>query len=189
MATKVAPFGPIELAVMALLVRELDVLGGSDARVGGDMPREVDDFYIRIDRVPGGRTDSFEGDFVVDIEVFSADYVRAGDIAADIEALMLAHGIHTVISGGRRWTFDGIFQNVGISDIPWESDDDTHRLLATYSFTVRRSSATGLIEPAPIPEEIDGLLRGEGPPPADLDAAPGTQYLDTLTGDLYTMGE
>lgn len=140
-AQPVAKIGSIERALMALLVRDLEVLGGVDTRIGGGFPREVDDFYVRIDRVPGGRATSFEGDFVVDIEVFSEDYLRAEDISEDIEVLLLAHGYHTVVSGGKKWILDGVFQNTAITDIPWASDDDTHRLMATYAFTVRRGGS------------------------------------------------
>jgi len=139
-ATPVAKIGSIERALVALLVRDLEVLEGSDVRIGGDFPRVIDDFYIRIDRGPGGRTTSFEGDFTVDIEVFSPDYLRAEDISEDIEVLMLATGYHTVVTGGKKWVFDGVFQNIGITDIPWEGDDNTHRLVATYALTVRRGS-------------------------------------------------
>lgn len=141
MSTPVAKLGSVERALMALFVRDLDVLEGSDVRVGGDWPRETDDFYIRIDRGPGGRTTSFEGDYLVDIDVFSSDYLRAEDIAEDIEVLLLAHGIVSVTSDERRWVFDGIFQNRGITDLPWDGDDDTHRLSASYAFTVRRGRA------------------------------------------------
>lgn len=138
MTTPIAKLGSIERALMALFVRDLDALGGSDARVGADWPREIDDFYIRIDRAAGGRSSSFEGDFIVDLDVFSEDYLRAEDISEDIEVLLLAHGIVSVVSDDRKWTFDGIFQNRGITDLPWDGDDDTHRLSSTYAFTVRR---------------------------------------------------
>jgi len=140
MSTPIAKLGSIERALMALLVRDLEALEESDARVGGDWPRETDDFYIRIDRGPGGRANSFEGDYVVDIDVFSPDYLRAEDVAEDIEVILLAHGIVSVVADGRRWTFDGIFQNRGITDLEWDGDDDTHRLSATYAFTVRRGA-------------------------------------------------
>lgn len=137
-AQPVAKIGSVERALMALFVRDLEVLEGVDTRIGGEFPRVVDDFYVRLDRVPGGRATSFEGDFVVDIEVFSEDYLRAEDISEDIEVLLLAHGYHTVVSGGKKWVFDGIFQNTAITDLPWAGDDDTHRLMATYALTVRR---------------------------------------------------
>jgi len=141
MSTPVKKFGAIELALLALLVRDLDVLEGSEVRVGGDFPTSVDDFYIRIDKVPGGGNTSFEGDFLVDIEVFSEDYLRAEDISEDIEVLMLAHGVTSVVAGDQKWVFDGIFQNRGIADLDWDGGDDTHRLSASYSFTVRRGRA------------------------------------------------
>lgn len=139
MSTPVTPFGSVERAVVALLVRDYAPLGGLDTNIGSEMPGRVDNWYIRVDRIPGGRTDSFEGDFAVDIEVFSEDYLEADDMAHEIEAIMLAHGYHVVTSDGRQWVFDNVFQNSGVADLPWPGDDDTYRLSATYAFTVRRS--------------------------------------------------
>lgn len=149
MSTPVTPFGSVELALKDLLVRDYAPLTGLDERVGGDFPRDVDQWYIRIDKIPGGRTDSFEGDFIVDIDVFSLDYLDAEQIAHDIEGLLLAHGYHVVLSGGKRWVFDSVFQNVGVADRPWDGDDDTFRISATYAFTARRRAATSGPIPAP----------------------------------------
>lgn len=168
MSTPVAKLGSIERALMALMVRDLEALGGSDVQIGGEFPRVIDDFYVRIDRVSGGRANSFEGDFVVDVEVFSEDYLRAEDVCEDIESILLAHGIVSVVTGGKRWVFDGIFQNIGITDIPWEGDDDTHRLMARYAFTVRRGGITltppvtpeTTPAPAPAPEPDSGTIGG-----------------------------
>ncbi len=138
MAYTVAPMTSVERAVMALLVSKLPALGSSDARVGGDFgfyPATMD-FYIRIDRVPGGRTDRHEGDTVVDIEVFSQDYALAESASFAIEALMLGYP-HTVMVGDQKVVFDDVFQNSGVADLPWD-DDSTYRLGATYVITARR---------------------------------------------------
>lgn len=150
MATPVAPFGSIERALIALISRDLPVLEGSDALVGTEFPRDASEvpFTIRIDRI-GGVTNSFEGDFNVDIETFSQDYLLAEKVALEVEALILAHGYHVVITDGRRWVFDDASQNEGIDDRPWEGEDDTYRIGATYVFTARRSAGTGTAIPAP----------------------------------------
>jgi hypothetical protein len=149
---------------MALLVRDYAPLSGLDERVGGEMPGALEptDWYIRIDRVPGGRTDSFEGTFVVDVEVFSQDYLNAERIASDIEGLLLAHGYHVVIADGKRWVLDDVFQNTGVADLPWSGDDDTYRLAATYAFTARRSKGTTLSAPIPLPVEEGGSVEEGG---------------------------
>lgn len=153
MSTPVIPFKSVELALKELLVRDYAPLTGLDARVGGEFPATVDGWYIRIDRIPGGRTDSFEGSFVVDLEVFAPDYLNANQIAHDLEALILAHGYHVVISEGKRWVFDRVFQNTGVADLPWAGDDDIFRLGATYAFTARRSAGVGTSIPVPPPVE------------------------------------
>lgn len=149
MATPVHPFGSIERALIALLARDLPHLDGTDSRVGTEFPRDLapEDFAIRIDRVASS-TDSFSGDFTVDLEVFSQDYLKAEGISLDIEALMLAHGYHVVITDGRRWVFDDVSQNDGVADLPWDGDDDTYRLGATYVLTSRRGPQAGTTIPA-----------------------------------------
>jgi hypothetical protein len=151
-STPVAPFGSVELAVMELLVRDYAPLDMD--HIGGEMPGTVDPWYVRVDKIPGGRTDSFEGAFLLDIEVFASDYLNAEKILHDIEGLLLAHGYHVVISGGRRWVFDSVFQNSGVADLPWDGGDDTFRLGSTYTLGFRRQASSGSTPaPAPIPED------------------------------------
>jgi hypothetical protein len=157
-STPITAFTSVERALMALFVRDYPPLTGLDTRIGGEMPGTVDGWYIRIDKVPGGRSDSFEGTFAVDVEVFSQDYLDAEKIAYDLEALLLAHGYHVVISDGKRWVFDDVFQNTGVSDLPWDGDDDTYRLGATYAITARRSKGVGTSIPTPPP--LDGGSQG-----------------------------
>jgi hypothetical protein len=153
MATTVTPFGSVELALKDLLVRDYAPLTNLDERIGGEFPGTIDQWYIRIDKVPGGSTNSFEGDFILDIDVFSDDYLNADKIAHDIEAVLLAHGYHVVISAGKRWVFDDVFQNIGVSDRPWDGDDDVFRMSATYTLTARRMAGTGTGLPLPPPQE------------------------------------
>jgi hypothetical protein len=153
MSTPVTPFGSVERAIMALFVRDYAPLTGLDERIGGEFPGDVDGWYIRLDRVPGGRTDSFGGTFVLDLEVFSQDYINAEKIAHDLEAIMLSHGYHVVVADGKRWVFDDVFQNQGVADLPWDGDDDTYRLGSTYALTARRAVGDGVTIPAPLPEE------------------------------------
>jgi hypothetical protein len=154
MATPVQPFGSVERAVMALLVRDYAPLTGLEARIGGEFPDStLDQWYVRVDKVSGGRTDSFGGDFLVDVEVFSQDYLNAEKIALDIEALMLAHGYHVVLADGKRWVIDDVQQNIGVADRPWDGDDDTYRMSASYALTARRRAGTGAAIPAPPPPD------------------------------------
>lgn len=140
MSTRVAPFGSLERALMALFVRDLEPLEGTDARIGGDYPRVIDDFYVRIDK-GFGRSNSFEGTFAVDLEVFSMDYGRAGEVSGLIESIMLSHGYLTVTQDDYKWIFDDISQNIAPDEIPWEGDDDTFRFVSTYALTSRRKGA------------------------------------------------
>ena len=79
MSTPVTPFGSVERALMSLLVRDYAPLTGLDTRVGGNFPSGLlgTDWYIRVEKIPGGRANSFQGDFVLDLEVFSQDYLLA----------------------------------------------------------------------------------------------------------------
>jgi len=40
-----------------------------------------------------------------------------------------------------------------------------------------------------IPPEVIVAFVGEGPPPEDIPAQPGDNYLDAESGDLYTLGD
>lgn len=144
MSQNVKPFRPIELAVLALIRREgLTLETGQhvevpELQVGGDFGYDPDQmpWFIRIDLVPGGASDRFQGDFIVDLEVFGADYLLTGSVAFALEALVLGYP-HVVEVGDRKVVFDDVTQNVGVADLPWE-DDSTYRLGATYVITARR---------------------------------------------------
>ena len=138
MHTELRPLTSMERAILALLVERLPELEGSDVQVGGDFAFDPTtmDFYIRIDRIPGGSANRLEGSFVVDIEVFSRDYLRAESLALSVEALVLGYrgGVRV---GDRKVVIDTVTQNVGVADLPWE-DEGTARLGATYVITARR---------------------------------------------------
>lgn len=137
----VKKFGSIERALKALLIATYDALAEldpaeADARVGGDLAfRKGDPFYIRLDKV-GGRSDRFEGDFMVDVEVFAVNYSEAESRSLDIEALLLGYP-HVVEVDGQKWVFDRVSQSSLPDDLPWE-DDAVSRLGATYVITARR---------------------------------------------------
>lgn len=135
MTQTLQPFGSIERAVLAFLEASYAPLGGHPERVGGDLPGELSELYVRIDRV-FGRADTFEGSFTVDIEVFHPSYDEAENAAMDIEALVLGYP-HVVKVGDRTVVFDRVTENQGPSEVPWD-DDNVHRLLATYVITARR---------------------------------------------------
>ena len=144
MTNIVKPFSPIELAVLALIRRDgLTLANGThlpvpDAQVGGDFgyDPETMPWYIRIDLVPGGSSDRFQGDFIVDLEVFGADYLLTSSVAFALGALALGYP-HVVEVDGRKVVFDDVSENVGPADLPWE-DDSTYRIGATYVITARR---------------------------------------------------
>lgn len=137
----VKPFTSIERAALALLerdfVHESEALSAHPERVGGDFAfKKAMPWYIRIDKVPGGSSDYLQGDFVLDIEVFSGDYATAESVAFGVEALLLGYP-HVVEVDGRKVVFDSVTENQGPADIPWE-DESVHRLLATFVITARR---------------------------------------------------
>lgn len=135
MANEVKPFGSIELAVKALLVDGYEP--ATEDNVGGSLDYQVGQgLYIRVDKVPGGRSDRFGGDFVVDLEVFGVNYLETESHALDIEALLLGYP-HVVEVDGRTVVFDEVSQNSGPDELPWE-DDEVSRLGATYVITARR---------------------------------------------------
>lgn len=142
MSQNLTPRTSVEQAVLALLMREVvfegEALSSHPARVGGDFPGPelVDPWYIRIDRVPGGRFGRIQGYDVVDLEVFSTDYARAESLAFALEALALGYP-HVVEVGDRKVVLDSVSQNVGVADLPWE-DDSVYRLGATFAITARR---------------------------------------------------
>lgn len=137
----IQPFSSMERALLALLERDFtygaEALSDHPERVGGDFGYEGKPWFIRIDQVPGGASNRLEGDFVLDIEVFSPSYSTAESVAFAVEALLLGYP-HVVEVGGRKVVFDSVTENQGPSDIPWEGDDKVTRLLATYVITARR---------------------------------------------------
>lgn len=142
MADQIKPFTSMESALMALLLRDFvfgsDPLSENDSRIGGDFgyDPEAMPWYIRLDQVPGGSSNRFEGDFIIDIEVFGADYLLTESVAFALEALILEYP-HVVEVEDRKVVFDSVTQNAGVADLPWD-DDSTSRLGATYVITARR---------------------------------------------------
>jgi hypothetical protein len=144
MSQTVKPFSSMERAVLTLIEREgLTLLDGThlpvpEAQVGGDFGYDPDvmPWYIRIDKVPGGSADRFQGDFVIDLEVFGQDYFLTESVAFALGALVLGYP-HVVEVDDRKVVFDDVTENVGPADLPWE-DDSTYRIGATYVITARR---------------------------------------------------
>jgi hypothetical protein len=143
MSQIVKPFSSIERALKALIVRDglivEDVATPVPSElVGGDFGYDpaIMPWYIRIDKVPGGAADRFQGDFVIDLEVFGQDYLATESIAFALDALVLGYP-HVIEVEDRKVVFDDVTQNVGPADLPWE-DDSTYRLGATYVITARR---------------------------------------------------
>lgn len=138
----IKPFGSMERALKAFLIASLPDLvaldpDAADARVGGDLAfnKRTMDWYIRIDKV-SSTADRFEGDFTIDVEVFSGNYLDAESRSLDIDALLLGYP-HVVRVEDQTVVFDKVFQNAGPDDLPWE-DDEVSRLGATYVITARR---------------------------------------------------
>lgn len=137
----IKPFtSPAERTVLALLDRDLAALEGDTSRAGGNYPDSSaladEQVYVRIERVAGS-SDRLEGDFVLDIETFSASYSAAESAGFAIEALLLGYP-HRVRVGEKDVVLDRVEQNQGPQEIPWE-DDNVHRLSATYVITARRA--------------------------------------------------
>jgi hypothetical protein len=139
----IKPFTSMERALMALIVRDGLVVDGVETpvdedQVGGDFGYDPDAFpwYIRIDKVPGGQSDRHQGTFVLDLEVFGADYLLTENVAFALGALVLGYP-HVVEVDDRKVVFDDVTENVGPADLPWE-DDSTYRIGATYVITARR---------------------------------------------------
>jgi hypothetical protein len=131
-------FPSYEKALLALLVAGFAPLGGSDTRIGGDFGFDEDsmDFFIQIQKTPGGSAGQLQGDFVFDVDVFSTDYDLAESVALGLEALLLEYP-HVVEVEDRKVVIDDVYQNAGVAPLPW-GDDGTYRLGATYVLTARR---------------------------------------------------
>jgi len=135
------PMSRIEVVVRELLMTALAgvrELPREEARlvVGGDFGHTAaQDYYIRVDRVDG-RTDRFEGSYIVDVEVFAGNPHVAESRSLDIEALLLGYP-HVVEVEGRSVTIYEVSQNSTPDELPWE-DDEVTRLGATYVFNVKR---------------------------------------------------
>ena len=138
MTQKLQPYPSAERALRALILNLETDTPVTRALVGGDFrynPNTMP-WYIRVDRVPGGRGGQIQGEQAVDIEVFSRDYLVADSLAFALDALVLGYP-HVVEVDDRKVVLDRVFQNMGPADLPWE-DDSVFRIGATYSITVRR---------------------------------------------------
>ena len=138
MTTALKSFTSAERALMALVLSLETDEPVDPARVGGDFAfdPETMPWYIRIDRIPGGRAGQIQGSQIVEVEVFSQDYLVADSLAFAIDALALGYP-HVVEVDGRKVVLDRVFQNMGPADLHWE-DDSVFRIGATYSITMRR---------------------------------------------------
>lgn len=131
------PFPSIETAIQAYLLERHIPL--EDGMIGGDFRYDPDTmpFYVQINRGPGGRTGQLSGTFVVELEVFGREYLETESVASAIEALVLGYP-YVVEADGRKVIIDSVFQNAGVSDLPW-GDDSVNRFSAgTYVMTMRR---------------------------------------------------
>lgn len=104
--------------------------------VGGSLLGDPPAGYVRIAKVPGGRSDRLEGTTVVDIEVFDPSYLAAESRALDIEAFLLGYP-HIVEVDSKRVVIDEVEQNAGPAEVFWD-DPSVSRILSTYVVTVRR---------------------------------------------------
>lgn len=129
----VTPFPMIEKAVREL-VQTYEPASG---KTGGspDFDPGVD-LYVMISLVPGGSTDQIEGDWVLDIDVFSSSYGSAMNHALALEPVLI--GSRKVTSVLR---LDNVYQNEGPAERPWD-DEGTFRVGATYAFTARRPTSS-----------------------------------------------
>lgn len=131
----VKPFAPMEKALRAFIQANFAPVSLNPELVGRDLPGDVTDIYIRIEKF-AGNANRLEGDFVFDVEVFSPSYNRADSVASDLDALLLGYP-HRVELEDRTVIFDSVGQNKYPSEIPWD-DDRVHRLQGTYVITARR---------------------------------------------------
>jgi hypothetical protein len=137
--TDIEKFTSFEKAFRQVLVDHLLVndepvqpnLIGRDFRYDTSMP-----YFIRLEKVPGGRTDRFGGTVIIDVETWGTSYNATDSLASAIESVMLGYP-HVVEVDGRKVVLDEVFQNTGAAALPWEADS-VFRLGATYVLTARR---------------------------------------------------
>lgn len=125
--------------VVRNLLREKLYLGTAEYnRIGRDVLGDLGDrpWYVRLIRVPGSRAEQLETTTAMDIETFAPEYNLADSLARGIEAVLLGYP-HVVGVDSARVVVDSVYQNTGPHEIPWE-DPAVNRILATYTFTVRR---------------------------------------------------
>lgn len=126
----IQPFPMVEMALKELIEAKYAPATGN---VGGDLSYDSsDDLYVWIGLVDGSATE-IDGQWIVDIDCFAADYVTAMTHALALEAVLLAR-LHTTPT----MCLDNTFQNESPSERPWD-DDSAYRIGATYVFTARRT--------------------------------------------------
>lgn len=125
------PFPIVEMAVKELIETRYEP---ADGKVGGDLSyNRGDGLYVWIGLVPGGVATEVDGEWNLDIDVFSDTYGEAMNHALKLEAILLERRHATSVM-----RLDRTHQNEVPSERPW-SDDEVYRIGATYVFTARRT--------------------------------------------------
>lgn len=92
-------------------------------------------YIVRVVDPGAGR---LEANVVVDIETIASTYVKAEDLANDVDEILMGYPL-SVSSGGRVVLVDRVDVLSSPAELDLEGESKIRRFLATYQLTVRRS--------------------------------------------------
>jgi hypothetical protein len=81
---------------------------------------------------------------------------------------------------------EGMFLIEGAVDEAWQPTRRHHLEVGVIEVPKQITKGQGAV--SPVSPTGAAVLTGHGPPPPDLTAAAGTEYVDLDTGDVYEIG-
>lgn len=139
--TALAPFPLSTLAMLdwldANFASDLGGMASSSSPMAGVTPLPHAQAYGL-----GGDRDILSDHPTIEIQVFAATYLAAGNLAERIDVKLLALGGHRFISNGQPILFDHVEVVSPPIEIPWDSENSIRRFQASYSVSIRRAGLT-----------------------------------------------
>lgn len=112
---------------------DLGGLSSSDAPLVGVTPLP----HVQAYGFAGSR-DELEDRPTIEVQVFAASYMVAGNLAEAIDAKLLTPGGHRIASNGGFVLFDQVLSITSPVEVPWDAEGVIRRFQASYSVSIRR---------------------------------------------------
>lgn len=130
MTEPIRVFPDVQAVLIADLVKLVD---GRDDHTGYVTPPDLADLlpFIRVRRIAGAH-DGFDDRADVDVDIFSASYREAMDLARRVDGYLTQNTAPPIPMFDRIWNVDGPHE------LPWDDEGTIRRIGLQYSITTRR---------------------------------------------------